>query len=261
MIRQQGCLRAHLDYWGPAVPCVMLECKSSHTVSPHTCAAQVLDAEARKQLPHTLRWYQTVASQPRFSDVAGPVKLADKVPCRSEGMRSVSNVLEAARGPDVVILILAKTSTIVPHMLRILCPPRQRSRQGCKQTRSAPQRARQPLRRRRQSASRLQQQVWSACASHPMYMVTSCAESSASGPQCSASWARHLDSVHLLEVRRRQRVQRVARVAARRTAASSRRPRARVSEGYRHNCHPHTAPSALPRPSSNIPHRPRLSVS
>jgi hypothetical protein len=39
----------------------------------------VLDAEARKQLPHTLRWYQTVASQLRFSGVAGPVKLADKV--------------------------------------------------------------------------------------------------------------------------------------------------------------------------------------
>lgn len=45
------------------------------------CAGQVLDAEARRQLPHTLRWYQTVASQPRFSGVAGPVKLADKVPC------------------------------------------------------------------------------------------------------------------------------------------------------------------------------------
>ena len=44
------------------------------------CARQVLDAEARKQLPHTLRWYQTIASQPRFSGVAGPVKLADKVP-------------------------------------------------------------------------------------------------------------------------------------------------------------------------------------
>ena len=43
------------------------------------CRHQVLDAEARKQLPHTLRWYQTVASQPRFSGVAGPVKLADKV--------------------------------------------------------------------------------------------------------------------------------------------------------------------------------------
>ncbi len=40
---------------------------------------QVLDAEARKTLPHTARWYQTAASQPRFSSVAGPVNLADKV--------------------------------------------------------------------------------------------------------------------------------------------------------------------------------------
>lgn len=40
---------------------------------------QVLDAEARKKLPHTARWYRTAASQPRFASVAGPVKLADKV--------------------------------------------------------------------------------------------------------------------------------------------------------------------------------------
>lgn len=39
---------------------------------------QVLDPAARGTLPHSTRWYQTVASQPDFAAVAGFPLLADK---------------------------------------------------------------------------------------------------------------------------------------------------------------------------------------